>query len=148
VSHAHPAASTTWDGDLRDVRAECPGWLAMPAIEAESPNGAPRHRCRRWKVRFTSACAVCHVPPLFTEPGWNLHTPAEIGIDDFQANRQADKRYRIAPLKGLWTHQKGGFYHDGRFATLRDVVNHYHGVLGLGLNDREANELVEYLKSL
>jgi cytochrome c peroxidase len=100
------------------------------------------------KVRFTSACAVCHVPPLFTEPGWNLHTPAEIGIDDFQADRAPDKRYRTAPLKGLWTHQKGGFYHDGRFATLRDVVNHYDGVLGLGLTDREANALVEYLKSL
>jgi len=63
------------------------------------------------------------MPPLFTEPGWNLHTAAEIGIDDFQANRAPDRRYRTAPLKGLWTHQKGGFYHDGRFATLRDVVD-------------------------
>jgi len=32
-------------------------------------------------------CATCHVPPIFTEPGWNMHTAAEIGIDDFQANR-------------------------------------------------------------
>ena len=30
-------------------------------------------------------CATCHVPPIYTEPGWNLHTAAEIGIDDFQA---------------------------------------------------------------
>jgi hypothetical protein len=22
------------------------------------------------------------VPPLFAEPGWNLHTPEEIGIDN------------------------------------------------------------------
>ena len=29
-------------------------------------------------------CATCHVPPLFTEPGWNMHTP-RLGIDDFQA---------------------------------------------------------------
>ena len=49
-------------------------------------------------------CARCHVPPLFTEPGWNLHTPEEIGIDDFQANRSPDERYRTTPLKGLWTH--------------------------------------------
>jgi mono/diheme cytochrome c family protein len=28
-------------------------------------------------------CAVCHVPPTLTEPGWNMHSPAEIGIDDF-----------------------------------------------------------------
>lgn len=93
-------------------------------------------------------CATCHVPPLFTEPGWNLHTPAEIGIDDFQANRAPDKRYRTAPLKGLWTHMAGGFYHDGRFATLNDVVQHYNTVFGLGLDDKQAQDLVEYLKSL
>jgi hypothetical protein len=93
-------------------------------------------------------CATCHVSPLFTEPGWNLHTPEEIGVDDFQANRAPDKRYRTAPLKGLWTHTKGGFYHDGRFATLNDVVQHYNGFFGLGLDDRQIHDLVEYLKSL
>ena len=43
---------------------------------------------------------------------------------------------------------KGGFYHDGRFATLLDVVNHYNGLKNLGLSEQEKNELVEYLKSL
>ncbi|HEV2262053.1 MAG TPA: hypothetical protein VGR69_07205 [Candidatus Rubrimentiphilum sp.] len=28
---------------------------------------------------------------------------------------------------------KGGFYHDGRFATLDDVVGHYDTVFRLGL---------------
>jgi cytochrome c553 len=93
-------------------------------------------------------CATCHVPSLFTEPGWNLHTPEEIGIDSFQADRSPDLRYRTTPLKGLWTHTKGGFYHDGRFATLLDVVNHYDTHFGLGLTDAEKSDLVEYLKSL
>lgn len=93
-------------------------------------------------------CATCHVPPLFTEPGWNLHTPDEMGIDPFQANRSPDLRYRTAPLKGLWTHTEGGFYHDGRFATLLDVVNHYDTLFSLGLTNREKSDLVEYLKSL
>lgn len=93
-------------------------------------------------------CSTCHVPPLFTEPGWNMHTAAEIGIDDFQANRAPDKRYRTSPLNGLWTHMKGGFYHDGRFATLNDVVEHYDNFLQLGLADAEKGDLVEYLKSL
>jgi len=93
-------------------------------------------------------CATCHVAPLFTEPGWNMHTAAEIGIDDFQANRAPDKRYRTAPLKGLWTHQKGGFYHDGRFATLGDVVDHYDRFFKLGLTEQEKSDLVEYLLSL
>jgi hypothetical protein len=93
-------------------------------------------------------CASCHVPPLFTEPGWNLHTPEEIGIDSFQADRSPDRRYRTTPLQGLWTHTKGGFYHDGRFATLLDVVNHYDALFSLGLTDAEKADLVEYLKSL
>ena len=93
-------------------------------------------------------CATCHVPPLFTEPGWNTHKPADTGIDDFQANRSPDKTYRTAPLKGLWTHQRGGFYHDGRFATLLDVVNHYDSFKRLNLTEKEKTDLVEYLKSL
>jgi mono/diheme cytochrome c family protein len=96
----------------------------------------------------TARCAECHVPPIYTEPGWNMHKAEEIGIDDFQAKRSPDERYRTAPLRGLWTHQRGGFYHDGRFATLLDVVNHYDNFFKLGLNDGQKRDLVEYLKSL
>jgi hypothetical protein len=46
-----------------------------------------------------------------------MHTAEELAIDDFQAKRSPDERYRTAPLKGLWTHMKRGFYHDGRFET-------------------------------
>ena len=95
-----------------------------------------------------AACANCHVEPLYTEPGWNMHTPAEVCVDSFQANRSPDERYRTSPLKGLWSHQTGGFYHDGRFATLLDVVNHYDTCRSLGLTVQEKNDLVEYLKSL
>src|SRR5262245_13142411 len=70
-------------------------------------------------------CAGCHVPPFFTEPGYSLHTPEEMGIDSFQADRSPTRMYRTAPLAGLWTHQKGGFYHDGRFDTLYAVLEHY-----------------------
>jgi hypothetical protein len=93
-------------------------------------------------------CAECHVPPIFTEPGWPLHTAEEIGIDDFQAKRSPDGRYRTAPLAGLHTHMKGGFYHDGRFATLRAVVDHYDAHFSLGLGESEKMDLIEYLKSL
>ncbi len=43
---------------------------------------------------------------------------------------------------------KGRFYHDGRFATLLDVVNHYNTRFSLGLTAQEKHDLVEYLKSL
>jgi hypothetical protein len=93
-------------------------------------------------------CAQCHVPPLYTEPGRNTHRAEEIGIDDFQANRSPDKSYRTAPLRGLWAHQKGGFYHDGRFATLQEVIEHYNNFWQLGLTAEEVSDLVEFLKSL
>lgn len=93
-------------------------------------------------------CNSCHVDPIYTEPGWNMHTAAELCIDDFQANRAPDRRYRTSPLKGLWAHQKGGFFHDGRFATLLDVVNHYNTCFNLGLTAQEKNDLVQYLLSL
>jgi hypothetical protein len=123
--------------------------LAIPA--PDPPSGSfDATAAERGEALFTgkARCSSCHVPPLFTEPGWNLHKPEEIGIDAFQANRSPDGRYRTAPLKGLWTHQKGGFYHDGRFATLLDVVNHYNTFLGLGLTPQQKSDLVEYLKSL
>ena len=77
-----------------------------------------------------------------------MHTAEEIGIDDFQAKRSPDERYRTTPLKGLFTRKKGGFYHDGRFATLADVVEHYDDVFGLGLTNGQKSDLVQYLESL
>jgi hypothetical protein len=105
---------------------------------------------KRGEALFAGAakCSTCHVPPIFTEPGWNMHTAAEMGVDAFQADRSPDKAYRTSPLMGLFSHTKGGFFHDGRFATLLDVVNHYDVLLGLKLGEKQKTDLVEYLKSL
>ena len=121
--------------------------LAAPRAPAGSFDAASS---RRGKSLFEGKanCARCHVPPLFTEPGWNMHTPQEVGIDSFQADRSPDGHYRTAPLKGLWTHSKGGYYHDGRFKTLGAVVAHYDQTFSLGLTAGERRDLVEYLKSL
>ena len=123
--------------------------LAIPA--PAPPEGSfDAAAAQRGEALFVgkARCNTCHVEPLYTEPGWNMHTAAEIGIDDVQASRAPDRRYRTSPLGGLWTHTKGGFYHDGRFATLRDVVEHYNDKLHLVLEPNEMNDLVEYLKAL
>jgi hypothetical protein len=123
--------------------------LAMPSPKAPD-NSYDKEASKRGKLIFDgkAQCTSCHVPPLFAEPGWNTHKPDEICIDDFQSNRSPDKSYVTQGLKGLWTHMKGGFYHDGRFATLKDVVNHYNDCKSLSLSEEEKNDLVEYLKSL
>lgn len=123
--------------------------LAIPAPEPPAGSFDPE-AAQRGQALFEgqAECARCHVPPLFTEPGWNMHTPEEIGIDSFQADRSPDGRYRTSPLAGLWTHMDGGFFHDGRFATLEEVVEHYSEFFELGLTPEEIADLVEYLKSL
>jgi len=93
-------------------------------------------------------CATCHTEPTGTEPGWNLHKGSEVCIDNFEADRAPNHRYRTTPLGGLWTHTKRGFFHDGRFPTLLDVVDHYDTCFSLGLSNGEKSDLVEYLKSL
>lgn len=123
--------------------------LSLPA--PKPPAGSfDAESAKRGEVLFKgkATCATCHVPPIFTEPGYNMHTPERMGIDSFQADRSPQKRYRTAPLGGLWTHQKGGFYHDGRFQTLLDVVNHYNSTFNLKLSNKEKQDLAQYLKSI
>jgi len=105
---------------------------------------------RRGKAIFNGKgrCANCHMPPAFSDAGWNLHTGEEICTDTFQASRSPTFRYRTTPLRGIVARTKGGFYHDGRFPTLRAVVDHYDTCLKLGLSPREKTDLVEYLRGL
>jgi hypothetical protein len=93
-------------------------------------------------------CANCHMPPAFSDAGWNLHTGEEVCIDNFQSSRSPTFRYRTTPLRGIVAKTKGGFYHDGRFPTLRAVVEHYDSCLKLDLAEREMSDLVQYLKGL
>ncbi len=153
----YPVAAKAGLGNKRSANDKVTAKLAalqfyQLAIPAPSPpeGSYDRAAAARGEALFKgkATCAQCHVPPLFTEPGWNTHKPSDIGIDDFQANRAPDKTYRTAPLRGLFAHMKGGFYHDGRFATLLDVVNHYNTFKKLNLNEREKNDLIEFLKSL
>jgi cytochrome c peroxidase len=156
----YPVAARTRQGHKDDsedrITAKLPALhfyqLSLPTPKAP-PGAFDAAGARRGEKLFVgkARCAGCHVPPLFTEPGWNLHKADEIGIDDFQAKRSPDGMYRTAPLRALWdTKQihKGGFYHDGRFATVKDVVEHYNDHFSLNLTREEKGDLIEYLKSL
>jgi hypothetical protein len=152
-----PIAAANGFGNLRPmedrITAKLPALhfyqLALAAPDPP-PGSFDRLAAMRGKRVFEGVgrCSTCHVPPIYTEPGWNMHTPEEIGIDPFQADRSPDGHYRTAPLAGLWAHQKGGFYHDGRFPTLAAVIDHYNQTFGLGLSESQQADLVQYLKSL
>ena len=91
-------------------------------------------------------CNTCHSGELYTDN--SLRTATEIGIDDFEALRSPTGKYRTPPLGGLFARSKGGFYHDGRYASYMEVVDHYNSQFSLGLSAAEKQDLVEYLKSL
>jgi hypothetical protein len=120
------------------------------SIEAPNPPAGSFDKFAAFRGRrifFTKAkCDNCHKYPLYADNV--LHSADEIGIDDFEAMRSPTGKYRTTPLGGLFAREKGGFYHDGRFPTLLDVVNHYNRVNRLHLSPREKADLVEYLKSL
>jgi cytochrome c peroxidase len=159
-ANRYPVAAKAGWGRKRDeidlITAKLPALhfyqLAMPTPKA--PQGSFNEpAAARGQAVFNgkAKCATCHVPPLFTEPGYNLHTAEEMGIDDFQASRGPGRSYVTTPLRALFDDKKihkGGFYHDGRFATLRDVVLHYNDHFNLQLTDSEGDDLIEYLKSL
>jgi hypothetical protein len=129
--------------------------LAIPAPQPQAGSFDPAAAMRGDALFSGKAkCNNCHVEPLWTDPGWNLHTPTEICIDSFQANRAPDLRYRTSPIGELFTRSKGGFYHDGRFngpnitAALTNVVNHYNTCMALNLSSSEESDLIQYLLSL
>lgn len=156
----YPVAARAGWGRKRDatdlITAKLPALhfyqLAMPVPKA--PAGSyDASSAKRGEAVFngTAKCSTCHVPPIFTEPGHNLHKGSEIGIDSFQADRGPERSYVTTPLRALFDTEKihkGGFYHDGRFASLSEVVNHYVRVLKLRLSPEQKKDLIEYLKSI
>jgi hypothetical protein len=124
--------------------------LAIPAPKPKAETFDAAAAARGSAVFSGKAqCARCHVPPLFTEPGWPMHTAEEMGIDDFHASRSPDRKfYRTTPLRGLFVREKGGFYHDGRFPSYDAVIAHYEQLLRLQLSTSERMDLIQYLKSL
>jgi hypothetical protein len=122
--------------------------LALPA--PEPPKGSfNRGAAKRGERIFTGKgkCASCHMPPLFTDAGWNAHRGEEVCIDNFHANRAPGNAYVTAPLKGMFAKSKRGFYHDGRFPDLEAVVEHYDSCFDLALSARDKSDLVGFLQS-
>jgi hypothetical protein len=163
VAAANRLGHVTVDADSDQVTSKLPALhfyqMALPALKGRPRIDFDADAAERGDDLFNgkAQCGNCHKEPLWTEPGWNDHTADEMKIDSFQADRSPDHAYRTMNLAGLFQRErglfmkpanKGRFYHDGRFATLLDVVNSYNDRFNLGLTDAEKSDLVEYLKSL
>lgn len=142
--------------------------LALPAVQPRPGVDFDSDAAERGDELFSGKanCNSCHREPLWTEPGWNKHSAAEMKIDSFEADRapasigttgEPVHGYRTMNLAGIFVREnglfmkpenRGRFYHDGRFQTLLDTVKSYDARFNLGLSDQEEHDLVEYLKSL
>jgi hypothetical protein len=99
-----PVAARSGSWDTRGAPDQVTAKLAalhfyQLAIPAPRPPAVNARAFERGKILFEGKahCATCHVPPLYTEPGHNLHAPSEIGVDAFQADRSPTHAYRTAP---------------------------------------------------
>jgi len=125
--------------------------LPAPAPPAGSFDAAA---AARGQAVFEGAgkCSTCHGGAQLTDANSRLHDPSEVvsepepnGAPSY-ASRTATKKYRSAPLHGLWQHPP--YFHNGSAPTLEAVVQVYDTKKGLGLTDAQAADLVQYLKSL
>jgi hypothetical protein len=125
--------------------------IAAPAPPAATFDAAA---AARGKMVFEGAgtCATCHSGSEFTDANSKLHEPSEVvsepepGGAPSYASRTATKKYRTAPLRGLWQHPP--YFHNGSAATLEIVVETYNTKKTLGLTADQQRDLVQYLKSL
>ncbi len=125
--------------------------IAAPPAPAGSFDAAA---AARGKVLFDSkaGCATCHSGPKFTDANERLHEVSEVpsepeaaGVPSY-ASRTATKKYRTAPLRGVWQHPP--YFHNGSAATLEAVVMKYNAKQSLGLTNAEVADVAQYVKSL
>ncbi len=106
-------------------------------------------------------CWHCHAPPLFTDRDFH-NTGLDFVLTDLGralvTGRTSDEgSFKTPTLRNIGV--TGPYMHDGRFTTLRQVVEHYNAggkphpnvsalIRPMGLTDGELNDLVNFLEAL
>ena len=123
------------------------------------------------RLFFTRAnCGACHGSETFSAPGARNNgldlVFADNGVGAVTNNPPQNGQFKVPSLKGI--EKSAPYMHDGRFATLREVVEHYNsgvknhpnlspplrlpgpggGVLRLNLTETEITALVDFMKTL
>jgi cytochrome c peroxidase len=113
---------------------------------------------------FRQHCESCHAEPLFTDHSFrNNGLPVEPTLNDWgrmgiTQNPADSLKFKVPSLRNIgFTYP---YMHDGRFATLEEVVDHYRSgivasptldsqlVGGINLTNTERDELILFLGTL
>ena len=110
---------------------------------------------------FDLHCQACHAGPLLTSDGYRNNgtsvTDEDPGRERITHQTDDRGRFKVPSLRGAA--RTAPYFHDGRFATLQDVVDHYDrggdGTPGqsahvrpLRLTESERSALVAFLNTL
>jgi YVTN family beta-propeller protein len=112
--------------------------LSPPPARARLVGKLDEEAVRRGQEVFgRQGCAVCHAPPTYTSA-----KTYDVGLSD----EAGLKMFNPPSLRGAG--QGGPYFHDGRAATLDEVLTrHRHQIKG-ELTKREQADLLEFLGSL
>lgn len=129
-----------------------------PSFTAEEENGY---------ALYKTNCSSCHTEPLFTDNSFRNNGIA-VGANNDMGRysvtlNQADKyRFKVPSLRNL--SYTTPYMHDGRFATIDEVLEHYtnhvqnaqnldpllqqNGTTGIALTASEKTKIISFLKTL
>jgi cytochrome c peroxidase len=117
-------------------------------------------------VLFKQKCEACHTEPLFTDLSYRNNGLEETSIDigrDSLTHQPADRgKFRVPSLRNIEI--TGPYMHDGRFYSLKDVLQHYNsgikkhanldkafmlnGKAGIAMLPVEQTQIIAFLKTL
>lgn len=116
---------------------------------------------------FQQKCSTCHATDLFTDKSYR-NNGLPVGAINDQGRyvitlNEADRlKFKVPSLRNV--ERTFPYMHDGRFATLEQVIDHYrtgvkdsptldpalkaNGQLGIALTDTEKKQIIAFLKTL
>lgn len=117
---------------------------------------------------FNAKCASCHATDLMTDNSYRNNglavNPLLNDVGRFRVTEEASDYYKFKVPSLRNVEKTAPYMHDGRFGTLKSVLNHYaSGVvrsttldpilnqnerLGIPLSDTEKTQLIAFLKTL
>lgn len=115
---------------------------------------------------FRQKCSTCHKEPLFTDLSYRNNgldsSSVDIGRDSLTHSRADLGKFRVPSLRNIEI--TGPYMHDGRFNSLKEVLQHYNagmknhanldavfrqkGKIGIALTAQEQHQLIVFLKTL
>ncbi len=119
---------------------------------------------KRGEQLFLKHCSTCHTAPLFTNYSFQNNGLSvnpdlnDFGRQEITADKSDSLKFKVPSLRNLsYTYP---YMHDGRFNTIREVLNHYSNGVQTSLtspielkeplefNDNEITELTAFLLTL